>query len=139
MTNTEKAIISAINRYQPCSQKRVQELLDEHPPGTVLRYMQKLASEGKIVNHTQTSSAKGRWAIAGVHIDTPEKKKKSKPAPPPVNVVPGRLVSKMDGVWVPPKTLLRHDAQDSNACMSLDQGVRKPYTGRPLTLGVRVK
>ena len=137
MTKVESAILTAIAKHQPCAKRLIVETLHEFPPGTVERCIYKLAKEEKIVDHGHR--CKGRWAIAGAEIELQVGKKKKDPAPAPVNVVPGRLVSKMDGVWVPPKTLLRQDAQDSNACMSLDQGVRKPYTGRPLTLGVRIK
>lgn len=137
MTKVESAIMAAIAKHQPCAKRLIVETLHEFPPGTVDRCINKLAMEGKIVDHGHR--CKGRWAIAGAEIELRVGKKKKDPPPPPTNVAPGRLVSKMDGVWVPPKTLLRQDAQDSNACMSLDHGVRKPYTGRPLTLGVRVK
>jgi hypothetical protein len=65
--------------------------------------------------------------------------KPAKPAPPADNPTPGRLIGKMDGVYVPPKSVMRSGALDHQACASLHAGVSRPYTGQPLTLGVRAK
>lgn len=63
----------------------------------------------------------------------------SKPKAPADNPTPGRLIGKMDGVYVPPKSVMRSGALDHQACASLHAGVSRPYTGQPLTLGVRAK
>lgn len=39
----------------------------------------------------------------------------------------------------PPKSFIRSGALDHQVHMSLHAGVSKPYTGQPLTLGVRAK
>ena len=69
----------------------------------------------------------------------PKPKPAAKPAPPTDNLAPGRLIGRMEGDYIPPKSSMRQDALDHQACMSLHAGVSRPYTGQPLTLGVKAK
>ena len=101
----------------------------------------KLSASKQIINIGTVSS--GLWALAqpGIQVATakPKPKPPKKPAPPADNLAPGRLIGKMDGVYVPPKSFMRSGALDHQACASLHAGVSRPYTGQPLTLGVRAK
>ncbi len=55
-------------------------------------------------------------------------------------VVPGTMINKMSGVYVPTRTQpMRPGAMDHEACMSRRADGHKPYTGEFLTLGVKAK
>ena len=137
----ERRIIEFVKLNQPCKSRDFKAVLSEFRPEDVERCQKRLSQRsGGIVNVGTKSN--GVWKLADPEEKRQPRIRQKKPDPKPhtmTNITPGRLVSKMEGVWAPPKTLLRHDAEDSNSCMSLSQGVRKPYTGRPMTLGVRGK
>ena len=55
-------------------------------------------------------------------------------------VVPGTMIDKMSGVYVPTRTQpMRPGATDHESCMSRRADGHKPYTGEFLTLGVKAK
>lgn len=141
MIDIESRMLAVIQQYEPCSIQDIREHMPECSREAVETIKKRLAASARIANIGTVSS--GRWAIARPGIQTakakPKPKPSKKPPPPTDNLAPGRLISKMAGVYVPPKPSMRPGALDHQAHMSLHAGVSKPYTGQPLTLGVRAK
>ena len=140
MTETENRILTILKKHQPCTLADIVRHLCEGSQDSAKRHMEKLAASGLIVNQQRTGKS-GRWTFAGVDIEALPGKPKpaAKPTPPTDNLAPGRLIGRMEGVYIPPRSFMRSDALDHQACMSLHAGVSRPYTGQPLALGVKSK
>lgn len=141
MIDIEARMLTVIQQHEPCTIQDIREHMPECSREAVETIKKRLAASVRIANIGTVSS--GRWAIARPGTQTAKAKPKPRPSkkpPPPIdNLAPGRLISKMAGVYVPPKPSMRPGALDHQAHMSLHAGVSKPYTGQPLTLGVRAK
>lgn len=141
MIDIETRMLAVIQQHQPCTIQDIREHMPECSREAVETIKKRLAASARIANIGTVSS--GLWAIARPGLQTAKAKVKpkppKKPLPPSDNLAPGRLIGKMAGVYVPPKSSMRPGALDHQAHMSLHAGVSKPYTGQPLTLGVRAK
>lgn len=141
MIDIESRMLAVIQQHQPCTMQDIRNHLAEYIRDAVDLCRKRLAESKKIANVGTVSS--GLWAIARPGLQTAKAKVKPKPPkkalPPSDNLAPGRLIGKMAGVYVPPKSSMRPGALDHQAHMSLHAGVSRPYTGQPLTLGVRAK
>lgn len=141
MIDIETRMLAVIQQHQPCTIQDIREHMPECSREAVETIKKRLAASARIANIGTVSS--GLWAIARPGLQTAKAKPKPKPSkrpPPPTdNLAPGRLISKMEGDYAPPRSFVRPGALDHQAHMSLHAGVSKPYTGQPLTLGVRAK
>lgn len=138
MIDIETRMLAAIKLLQPCSIHEIRSSLGDFPQDAVELCKKRMAARGQIFNNG--TSSKGQWALSIPELKKQIKPKSEKKAPTPLpNVTPGRLISKMAGDYVPPKSFIRSDGLDFKDRMSLHAGIRSHYTGHPLTLGVRAK
>lgn len=141
MIDIESRMLAVIQQHQPCTIQDIREHMPECSREAVETIKKRLAASARIANIGTVSS--GLWAIARPGLQTAKAKPKPKPSkrpPPPTdNLAPGRLIGKMGGNYEPPKSFIRSDGLDFKDCMSVHAGVSRPYTGQPLTLGVRAK
>ena len=141
MIDIETRMLAVIQQHQPCTMQDIRNHMVEYVRDAVDLCRKRLAESKKIANVGTVSS--GLWVIARPGLQTAKAKVKPKPpkkAPPPSdNLAPGRLIGKMGGNYEPPKSFIRSDGLDFKDCMSVHAGVSRPYTGQPLTLGVRAK
>ena len=138
MIDIEARMLTVIQQHEPCTIQDIREHMPECSREAVETIKKRLAASARIANIGTVS--KGSWIIARPGDKAPKPKPKPpKKVSPTDNLAPGRLISKMAGVYVPPKPSMRPGALDHQVHMSLHAGVSKSYTGQPLTLGVRAK
>lgn len=142
MINIEARMLAVIQQHEPCSIHDIREHMPECSREAVETIKKRLTASARIANIGTVGS--GRWVIARPGIQTAKTKPKQgsskKPPPPTDNLAPGRLVSKMDGDYVPTRTQpMRAGAMDNEACMSRRSDSLVPYSGQYIATGVKSK